>query len=240
MAGLSKRFTNAGYNKPKYMLELNGISLFKHSLLTFSNYFKSDFFLFVLKSSPDSNDFIRHELNELGISNFEIIYLEKDTLGQAETVYEGLIRTSHKAINEITIFNIDTFRLNFEKPIEKMKVTDGYLEVFTGEGLNWSYIKVDENDNNKVVKTTEKEPISNLCCTGLYYFKYAEDFIAAYKYYRDNEIFVNGEIYVAPLFNYLIKMDKYITFNLINVKDVIFCGTPNEYESLIIKYKSDK
>ena len=35
MAGLSSRFTKAGYTKPKYMLPLAGKSVFAHSIESF-------------------------------------------------------------------------------------------------------------------------------------------------------------------------------------------------------------
>ena len=47
MAGLSSRFKDAGYVKPKYMLEAHGKTLFSHSLYSFKNYFDSESFLFV-------------------------------------------------------------------------------------------------------------------------------------------------------------------------------------------------
>ncbi|TOO97807.1 capsular biosynthesis protein, partial [Vibrio parahaemolyticus] len=38
-----------------------------------------------------------------------------------------------------------------------------------------------------------------------------------------------GEIYVAPLYNYLIKNGYKIHYNLIDKDAVIFCGVPDEY-----------
>ena len=49
MAGLSSRFTKAGYDKPKYMLEAFGRSLFWHAVSSFSNYFDSEDFLFIAR-----------------------------------------------------------------------------------------------------------------------------------------------------------------------------------------------
>jgi hypothetical protein len=45
-----------------------------------------------------------------------------------------------------------------------------------------------------VIETAEKNPISDLCCTGLYFFKHHEDFLEAFLYHRDNSIFVKGEL----------------------------------------------
>jgi hypothetical protein len=231
MAGLSRRFSDAGYDKPKFMLELKGLSLFAHSLLSFKEYFNTEKFLFITRNVNGYNDFILSEIIKLEINKFEIILLDHETTGQAETVYEGIQKCKISSRESITIFNIDTFRPGFKYP--SVSNCHGYLEVFKGSGQNWSYVKTNLEQNNMVVETAEKNPISDLCCTGLYFFKYHEDFSEAFQFYKNNSIFVNGELYVAPLYNFLIKKEKFITYNIIEKEDVIFCGTPTEYINLI-------
>ena len=231
MAGLSRRFSEAGYEKPKFMLRLKGLSLFTHSLLSFKEYFKTEKFLFIARNISGFYDFISSEVTELGIDTFEIILLDYETTGQAETVFEGIKKCKISSRERIAIFNIDTFRPNFKFPTETD--SDGYLEVFKGTGQNWSYVKCDQKQTNRVIETAEKNPISDLCCTGLYFFLYHEDFLEAFLHHRDNSILVKGELYVAPLYNFLINKGKFITFNLIDEDDVIFCGIPSEYENLL-------
>jgi len=235
MAGISKRFTVEGYKVPKFMLKLRKQSLFTHSLLSFKNYFTTDKFLFIALDLDHYHEFMVNEINDLGIQDFKIVLLKDHTRGQAETVYKGLEQINdipNKNI-ELIIFNIDTFRPNFIKPKFEHKI-DGYLEVFVGEGSNWSYIKKDILDTSRVIETAEKKSISNLCCTGLYYFKSVKDFISSFHFYEKNLIMVNNELYIAPLYNFLIKKNKYISYNLIKRDDVIFCGTPDEYENLLL------
>ena len=45
-------------------------------------------------------------------------------------------------------------------------------------------------------------------------------------------MYLNGELYVAPLYNYLISQGRDIRYNIINNESVIPCGTPAEYEKL--------
>lgn len=54
MAGMSSRFFKAGYDKPKYMLEATGITLFEHSVLSFKNYFERESFLFIIRDKYDT------------------------------------------------------------------------------------------------------------------------------------------------------------------------------------------
>lgn len=230
MAGLSSRFFKAGYTKPKYMLEAHGKSLFDHSVESFKHYFDNETFIFIVRDVYETPQYVESRAKALKIQDYEIVVLNEETRGQAETVALGL-QSYQNSNNPITIFNIDTFRLNFVYP-DLNKLGDGYLEVFKGEGANWSYVRPININTTEIDLTTEKNPISDLCCTGLYHFASAKDYFYAYNYYLSlpQEQWEKGELYVAPLYNYLIKQGKELHYNLINKQEVIFCGTPNEYD----------
>ena len=237
MAGLSSRFTKAGYDKPKYMLNAFGKPLFDYAVESFSSYFSSEPFLFICRDIQDTPAFVEARCNALGIKNFEIVVLDKPTDGQAETVVLGLQQSNEKE-EPITIFNIDTFRRNFRFP-KFLDECDGYLEVFKGEGANWSYAKPLAEDSNKVIETAEKNPISNLCSTGLYYFKSGLDFIALFEKARStNSALVNNEYYIAPLYNLLIADGADIRYDLVETKDITFCGVPDEYDAFLASKES--
>ncbi|MDW6002199.1 glycosyltransferase family 2 protein [Vibrio mangrovi] len=230
MAGLSSRFFNAGYEKPKYMLEAHGSSLFEHSVNSFKRYFDNEFFLFVVHNMYETKEFVNQKCVKLGIKNYEVYELRNKTRGQAETVATALNDLKLTDMDSLVIFNIDTFRPNFYFPTITDKC-DGYLEVFKGEGEHWSFALCEQDDSDRVIKTTEKERISEWCSTGLYYFKSASIFLDAYNSYirQPKETWAKGEIYIAPLYNFLIKENYDIRINPINSNDVIFCGTPSEY-----------
>ena len=242
MAGMSSRFFKAGYEKPKYMLEAHGKSLFEHSVNSFQAYFSSVPFLFIVKSAFDTPQFVQRKAREMGIARFHISVLEDDTRGQAETVALGLEQLHQKGVlhdGPITIFNIDTFRLNFKFPLISNN-SDGYLEVFCGEGDNWSFAKPYNDQTTLVVETAEKRPISNLCSTGLYHFNRKQDFLAAYDEYLSKPIgeWEKGELYIAPLYNHLINKGMKIHYHLIESDDVIFCGVPEEYTTFLNSHEN--
>jgi hypothetical protein len=230
MAGLSSRFFNAGYVLPKYMLDAHGQTLFAHAVNSFSLYFDTHFFLFIVRDLYDTEYFVQKECNKLGIKNYQIIVLYNNTNGQADTVRLGL-KAANILNQSITIFNIDTFRPGFIFP-DFIENCDGYLEVFKGQGDNWSFVKAIDN-SQRVIETAEKKPISNLCSTGLYYFKSSDNFMCAFEKEskKDSSELCNGEIYVAPMYNDLIKNNKDIRYHLIHDNEVIFCGVPEEYEN---------
>ncbi|MBY5947411.1 glycosyltransferase family 2 protein [Photobacterium rosenbergii] len=228
MAGLSSRFFKAGFNRPKYMLEAHGESLFDHSIKSFEKYFETKRFLFIIRDIYSSKEFVEERVKFLGINNYDIVTLDCDTRGQAETVAEGLKCIQHSGA--ITIFNIDTFRPGFSFPsVNEMGA--GYLEVFRGTGDNWSFAKPKNSETTLVSKTAEKKPISDLCCTGLYHFSDINNYIEAYNDYitKPESSWEKGELYVAPLYNYLIMKGYDVHYNLIPRDNVIFCGVPEEY-----------
>lgn len=230
MAGLSSRFFKCGYTLPKYQLELNGLSVFSHSILSFKKYFDSETFVFVVRDVYDTPDFVKAEAKKLGISNFNIITLEKETRGQAETAY--LATKQFPGDFPIYIFNIDTFRHNYTKP-KFITECDGYLEVFRAEGEHWSFVL--PNGPEEVVKTAEKERISDLCSDGLYYFKQKTVFESLFLDALENEKTVRGEYYIAPLYNKLISRHAIVKYEIIDLNQIDFCGTPEEYQQLLTR-----
>ena len=234
MAGLSRRFADAGYKLPKYMLNLKGKTLFEHSVSSFEKYFNELAFIFIVRNIMDTVDFVSEKIEQLGIRKAHIVTLQQPTCGQAETVKLGLEKISLGMDTPITIFNIDTFRPNFSFPNNAQITTaDGYLEVFRGSGSNWSFAKPESVHSLRVVETAEKKSISNLCSTGCYHFAKAKYFFAAYS--DPSNILVKSELYVAPLYNYLIRNNYRICYHLIDREDVVFCGVPSEYQALIDK-----
>lgn len=232
MAGMSSRFFKAGYSKPKYMLEAKGKTLFEHSVLSFEKYFKDELFVFVIRDVYETKKFVIDQVKKLGIKDFKIVCLDVETKGQAETVFLGLDSVDDN--ESLTIFNIDTFRPEFSYPDLSSK-EDGYLEVFQGSGDNWSFVLPENEESTLLVETAEKRPISDLCCTGLYYFNKVSDFKLSYNDYlnKPKELWEKGELYVAPLYNFLIKNGKSIHYHKIERDEVIFCGTPDEYDDFL-------
>ena len=238
MAGLSKRFTDAGFTLPKYMLYAREKSLFNLAVSSFKAYFKTEKFLFIARDVFCTKEFIQKECEILGISFFEVVILNEPTRGQAETVYLGLLASNLPDTEPILIFNIDTFRPNFSFPVE-LSNWDGYLEVFEGDGANWSYAKTENSESTKVVQTAEKEEISKYCSTGIYYFKKKVSFMLAFDAANvDISKIKLKELYVAPLYNYLIGIGQEIHIDIIQQEEVTFCGVPAEYIDFLgsIKY----
>lgn len=228
MAGLSSRFFKAGYKKPKYQLDLNGETVFSWSVKSFERYFQTDKFVFIYRDVYETKTFLEQEVKNLGIKEYELVCLPEETLGQADTVYQGI--THIPSDEEVYIFNIDSRIIDFTKP-DWIKECDGYLEVFKGEGEHWSFALAD-GSSKRVIQTAEKERISDLCSDGLYYFKKKSVFEKLFLKAKETGSTAKNEYYIAPLYNELIAQQAVVFYDLIAENRILFCGTPDEYLAL--------
>jgi dTDP-glucose pyrophosphorylase len=228
MAGESRRFRDAGYEHPKYMLPVSGRPVFDWVLLSFHAYFKTEPFLFIARDMQGTAAFLRERISKLGIKNAQIALLDKPTAGQAETVEAGLVEARTSGETEVIIFNIDTIRPHID--IGRIAGTQGWLEVFTTPGENWSFIELDPRDSRRVVHCAEKQRVSDLCCTGLYAFSNVGLFFESLEQERANP--TKHELFVAPLYNHLIADGYEISWRQAPRQNVILSGVPAEYELL--------
>lgn len=229
MAGASRRFFEAGYTSPKYMLPLAGRPIFDWAVASFTRYFDLETFLFVIRDIDGTRDFVAARAAALGIRKIELVTLDHVTAGQAETVEFGLDCANVAAEESLAIFNIDTIRPNAD--IEPQSGKDGWLEVFEADGDHWSFILPDPNDPTSVLRTTEKVRISDHCCTGLYTFRSRRLFDLALKEERAHPS--SRELFVAPIYNHLIARQFKFGWKSVSGKDVLQSGTPAEYEALL-------
>lgn len=237
MAGLSSRFANAGYDLPKYMLPLEGRSIFVHAIGSFNALFSETRFMLICRDVADTPDFVRTECNAIGLNTAQVdlVVLSHETAGQAETVAVGLDALDAPDTEPLTIFNIDTFRPGFRYPDTfDHRAVDGYIEVFKGDGDHWSFVRPDPEGDHRAAQVAEKVRISNLCSTGLYQFRDVRTFRRLYAPVAtaDPVTLQGGERYIAPLYQAAIEAGMDIRYHLIAPDEVRFCGTPDEYEAL--------
>lgn len=227
MAGSSSRFHDAGYSKPKFQLEVENVSLFRLSLMSFLEYFDTESFLFVLNKKNDSLAFVENELKTLQIRNYKIVQLENDTRGQADTVAIALSSQLIDKNEHLLIFNIDTIRPKFQYP--KHFPYFPWLETFISEGEHWSFIDPVPN-SDEVLRVVEKQRISKFCSTGIYFFPKIQDYLEVFGQFEATSL--SGELYVAPLYQLLIDQNRLVKYSVITSSEIFLAGTPLEFCSL--------
>lgn len=233
MGGLGKRFLDAGYKAPKYMIEAKGKSLFEWSMISLTG-FKADtnqyIFIALKDDSSDIEQFIKEKCLTLGILNYKIILLEHLTDGQATTAMEAA--KYWDSDHPLLIYNIDTYVEAGEMKSEELR-GDGFIPCFKAPGNHWSFVRTDPM-TGLAVEIKEKERISDHCTLGAYYFKSCGLYARLYEeYYSDNKNLVKGEKYVAPLYNHLLTKGGQIYISDVDPSKVHVLGTPEELRTFL-------
>ena len=233
MAGLGKRFKEAGYNEPKYMINVKGKTLFEWSMESLKGFMdENSKFFFIVRKEDDSRGFIKDKMQCLGVSEVEIIELNELTDGQATTAMCAA-KVWNKE-DELLIYNIDTYVEEYEMNKEQIS-GDGFIPCFHAEGDHWSFVKL--NENGDATEIREKKRISDNCTLGAYYFKTCKLYEDLYnEYYSENKNLENGEKYIAPLYNQLLKDGGTIRISIIDKNKVHVLGTPKELEEFKNSY----
>lgn len=225
MAGLGSRFRKAGYQIPKYQIEVRGHSLFYWSMTSLSGLNARDY-IFIVRAEDHAAEFIRRECAALKIRP-AIVQLDHMTAGQAETAMQAAPYWDPD--DAIMIYNIDTY----VEPgwIKESDIKgDGFIPCFHGEGDHWSFVKL--NDAGLAVEVREKKRISDHCTVGAYYFKTAKLFETLYYDYYDGKTDLDaGELYIAPLYNHLVGQKGQVYICDIPADAVHVLGTPEEVEA---------
>ena len=232
MGGLGSRFRKIGYTVPKYMIEAKGKTLFEWSMLSLEGYandVNQYIFVAMKDEAVDVEEFINAQCKKMELAEFHVILLDYLTDGQATTA--ALAEKYWNPDNALLIYNIDTYVEAGEMNSAELK-GDGFIPCFQAEGEHWSFVRLDHT--GKVVEIKEKKRISNYCTLGAYYFKTCKLYKELYdEYYSKTQELVNGEKYVAPLYDYLLSKNGEVYISDIPSDRVHVLGTPEELQTFL-------
>lgn len=233
MAGLGSRFSNAGYSTPKPLIKLNGKHMIEGVIKNLRPSNVDYKFIFICQDAHLKK--YNFEEKILSIEpNSEIISINYVTEGAACTalVAEKFINNNDR----LMIANSDQWvDINIDKYLsyENHNKLDGLIMTMRANEDKWSYVSLGQDKLVDLV--VEKEVISNEATVGIYNFKKGSDFCFYANKMIENNDRVNGEFYVAPVYNALIKDDKKIgIFNIGSVNNGMYgIGTPDDLEEFI-------
>jgi NDP-sugar pyrophosphorylase family protein len=237
MAGHGKRFKDAGISKPKFMIEVENKTLFEWALDSLPVEISRKIIFVCLEEHEKEfrvSKFIKNIMKErFPKINYELIYLEKTTRGQVETVLHA--KQLMDSESPLIIYNIDTHfistRLKSKILTLKNKNIDGMLGCFTSDDENLSFVEL--NDKGLVKRVREKEKISSLASTGLYVFSNGRQFIEAAETMIKNDIKVKDEFFVSEIYNILLKSGK--RFDVDIAEEFVPFGTPEDIKKFEMK-----
>jgi dTDP-glucose pyrophosphorylase len=106
---------------------------------------------------------------------------------------------------------------------------DGGIVTFEATHPKWSYVKLD--NNGFVQEVAEKKVISNQATAGVYFWRKGSDYVQYASQMIDQNIRVNNEFYVAPVYNQAILDGKKIRVK--NIDRMWGLGTPEDLNSFL-------
>ena len=229
MAGLGSRFRQAGFDRPKPLIPVEGRPMYAWAVESLPLDRAAKLIFILLRSQPEFEELRDDVLARYGKYAVEVLDVPHLTAGQSETVMraEALIDND----SPLLIHNADTaFEIDYgwvEQAVEQK--LDGALLVFRSNEKRWSYSRTD--DQGWVREVREKEPISPWASTGTYWFARGSDFAKLARKQAETQNREKGEFYVGPLYNDLIAAGARMrNFEI----DRLLCfGTPEDLEETL-------
>ena len=212
MAGAGSRFTQAGYKDPKPLIPIHGIPMIRAVIENL----KPDIphrFIFICQKEHVKAYKLSDKFKQWAPDSI-IIELDEITEGAACTVLtaQSLIDNDEP----LMIANSDQYvDADIDHYLNKIATDalDGLIMTMKANDPKWSFAGM--GADGLVTCVVEKEVISDEATVGIYNFKRGYDFVAGAKEMIERGERVNGEFYVAPVYNKLISNGKKIgVFNI--------------------------
>lgn len=226
MAGFGSRFSKAGYQLPKPLIDVDGKAMIQRVIENLMPLMPHRFIFLALDEHIRKFD-LKAKLNRWAGNQSIVVPVDHVTQGAACTV---LLASRHLSQDcDMIIANSDQIvDINFQTYVSWSRSTgaDGTIMVFEDDDIKWSFAKLDEN--GFVTEVAEKKRISNLATVGIYYFRRGSDFVSGAQQMIEKDIRVNNEFYVCPVYNELIHSGgKFRTWK-IDKRSMHGVGTPED------------
>lgn len=231
MAGLGSRFVAEGYDTPKPLLDVDGMPMIQRA--AYGCNIGGQHIYIVQKEHNE-----KYKLSELlrtFTPGLKVVVVEVD--GVTEGAAASVLAAKEYIDNDdlLVICDSDTVMcwdsIKFLVNVGEQRHLDGAIVTFPAGGSEWSYVETDEN--NKALKIYEKEQVGVDACAGVYYWRHGSDFVKYAESMIEQDLRVNNEFYVAPVFNRAIQDQKVVGTYRVGADEVVSLGTPDRYSSYV-------
>ena len=238
MAGEGSRFAKAGWTTPKPLIELQGVPLFQRAIGSVAIDGVDMKYSLIVRQEHIDNQHIDVLIKEL-LPEARVIAGLKTTRGAVETCL-----VAEKAIEDEDAIVVMDCDLEFRSSRYNELVSDalsvsadqadgGALVSFESNNPRYSYAQIDAD--GRVLRTAEKEPISNHALCGAYFFGSGKDFKRIAHQLLEDGTRGKAEFYVSLLYNYLLAEGR--TVRLASMEEYYSYGTPEELLTYSTKRK---
>lgn len=229
MAGRGSRFADAGYAIPKPLIPLDGRPMIQWVIENVKPQ-RAHRFIFICQKDhmaryPEVPDTLRTLC-----PGCIIVELDGITDGAACTVLSA--RDFIDSSVPLMIANSDQYvDLDIEEylAVTDESEVDGLIMTFESDHPKWSYCRM--RDDGTVSEVVEKVVVSNEATVGIYNFRRGADFVKAADMMIEQNLRVNNEFYVAPVYNPLINQGSRILVKSTGKEGhgMYGLGTPEDY-----------
>ena len=223
MAGKGLRLADAGFEKPKPLIEIKNKTIMEWSINSLS---LDGTFIFCPKQEHIERFGIDSKLKEI-INDCKIVPISYDTHGPVDTILNARDLIDNN--DELLITDVDHYvewdAQFFNENIRKRDI-DGCTMVFPEPQNNEAYSFVKLDNDGFVIQSAEKISISSIATVGIHYFKRGSDFVKFADEMIKRKISIKNEYYVTPIFNLFAENNKKIV--TMPVKQMWPLGNPDE------------
>jgi dTDP-glucose pyrophosphorylase len=241
MAGRGSRFQKEGYTLPKPLIPVLGKPMIQVVINNLRPKVAHRFIFICLQEHLEKYQ-VAEKLKAWAGAGTEIVTVDQVTEGAACTVL--LAKEFINNDEPLMIANSDQWvDTDINDYLETMnrENADGLIMTMWANDPKWSFVRF--NEKHEIIEVVEKEVVSNEATVGIYNYKHGKDFVRAAEQMIAENFRVNGEFYVAPAYNELIKEGKkIIIYNIGKEADGMYgLGIPADlklFESLPIAKKA--
>lgn len=207
MAGRGSRFVNAGYTMPKPLIDIYGHPMIEYVTQNIRPVCEHRF-IYICQDEHLEKYHLAEELEQIS-PGCVVVTVDHITEGAACTV----LLAEHYFNNDdsLMIANSDQYvDTDINDYLSAMGSNDGLIMTMPSNHPKWSYIRY--NDQGQVTLVREKEVISDQATVGIYNYRHGSDFVKYARQMIEKNIRVNGEFYVAPVYNEMIEAGKKLAY----------------------------
>ena len=196
------------FNYPLLLKEIMGKALIEYVIDNITKIEGPKKIIFIL-NKEECDRFHMDNTLKLLVKDCSIVKLKGKTNGAVCSILMGIDQIDLD--DELIIINSDQIiECDYNHALSEFrsKNVDGGLLTFKSVHPRWSYVRIYED---KVIQTSEKNPISNHAIAGFYYFNKAKDFIEGSFKTIECDDNLNDNYYTSSVYNQLILENKHVT-----------------------------
>lgn len=229
MAGSAKDFQQKGFSFPKYLIEVQNKPIIQRIIESLEHI--GDKITCIIRKEDQEKFFLGDTLKILCPTS-EVIEVAGDTKGAVCTALFAIDDINND--KELLILNGDQLiKADIAPALKDFRERNLDGGIITFNAINPKYSSVLLDENNLVIQTSEKRPISSIASTGCCYFKKGSDFVKGAFSVIEKDANTQGVYYISSTFNEMILNQRKIGIYEIPKKDYISFSTYQMYTNYL-------